>query len=151
MNSKRTYNTKQQNAILDFFREHPETCYTAGQLLAALSETGIGEATIYRSLQKLTASGLIKKFAPATGSAREDSRLNRACYQYTGEQNKCRDHFHLKCLSCGSVIHMDCGFMDEINRHIAEEHHFTVDNSQTTLYGLCGKCAGLVKAAGEGK
>lgn len=140
MNSKKTYHTKQQERILEVFRENPEVCYTARQLLTLLSDTQIGEATIYRSLQRLTAAGLIKKFAPASHNPQEDSRLSQACYQYTGDRKNCQDHFHLKCLGCGNVIHMDCSFMEEINRHIAEEHHFTVDNSQTTIYGLCCVC-----------
>lgn len=149
MDSKRTYNTKQQNIILETFRTHPDTCYTARQLLTLLADVHIGEATIYRSLQRLTAAGLIKKFAPASGDVRGDSRLHKACYQYTGDRNRCKDHFHLKCLCCGSVIHMDCSFMGEINRHIAQEHHFTVDNSQTTLYGLCAGCAEIHKTREE--
>ena len=148
---KRTYNTRQQNIILETFRQHPDTCYSARQMLTLLNDTHIGEATIYRCLQRLTRAGLIKKFAPASGNAQEDGRLSQACYQYTGGQDSCKDHFHLKCLSCGSVIHMDCGFMEEINKHLAEEHHFTVDNSQTTLYGFCSKCAGSEKLSGEVK
>ena len=149
MSDKKTYHTKQQDTILETFREHPDTCYTARQLLTLLSDTRIGEATIYRSLQRLTDAGLIQKFAPAAGNSQSDNRLNQACYQYTGGQNNCKEHFHLKCLKCGSVIHMDCSFMEEINRHIAEEHHFTVDNSQTTIYGLCQQCAESEQNKGE--
>lgn len=149
MRSRRAYNTRQQNIILDTFQANPDKCYTAGELLQLLAGTGIGEATIYRSLQKLVIAGAIKKFAPAPGHSQEDSRRSKASYQYAAGQEKCNDHFHLKCLRCGNVIHMDCGFMGEINRYIAEEHHFTVDNSQTTLYGLCSSCAETCKNTEE--
>ena len=61
-------------------------------------------------------------------------------YQYIGETD-CRQHFHLKCLSCGKLTHLRCGMSQELLAHIREEHGFRVDSGRSILYGLCRECA----------
>ncbi|MBQ1555500.1 MAG: transcriptional repressor, partial [Clostridia bacterium] len=62
----------------------------------------------------------------------------------------CDRHFHLKCTACGRIIHLDCGFMSEFEKHIGEHHGFRVDNARTVIYGLCEACAdGSAQANGK--
>ncbi len=127
---KNDYNTKQKSALLDFLTEKEHSHITAADIKDALSKQGvkIGTATIYRHLDRLVESGLVRKYI--TDSS--------ACYQYAGE---CRgNHFHLKCTKCGTLFHVDCDFLKELAPHILEHHNFTVDNTRMVMYGTCEKC-----------
>ena len=45
-----------------------------------------------------------------------------------------------KCVSCGKLLHLNCGMSEELLEHIEEVHRFKVDNGATVLYGLCADC-----------
>ena len=132
---KKNYRTRQQESIGQYFRLNPEICVTADDIYLYFMNKGdkIGKATIYRSLDRMVENGEIKKFLSDGGEG--------AMYQLIDSDNRCDRHFHLKCTCCGEVIHMDCEFMDEFERHIMEHHHFRVDNGRTIIYGLCEGCA----------
>lgn len=131
MNSK-SYNTRQRSSLLNFFEQHKDSCFTAKEL-AENKDINLGEATIYRSLAKFENEGMLKRFiSPDSGAA---------FYQYNTGGEDCCSHFHLKCTSCGMLFHMDCSLMNEIKNHIKSEHSFTIDNTKTTLYGICDKCS----------
>lgn len=123
-----SYNTKQRDEIVDFFNKNRGRCYTAKELIKS-GEISSGEATVYRTLGRLAKQGLLKKFTD--GEA--------ACYRLN-ESEECSSHFHLKCLRCGRLIHMDCEFMADMKRHIEESHRFYIDVGKTVFYGLCGNC-----------
>ena len=126
---KSDYQTKQKKAIIDFLQE-ADGHLTAAEIVSGLREKGvnIGTATVYRQLEKLEDSGLVRKYI--TG--------NCACYQFSKED--CENHFHLKCTSCGELFHIDCDFLLNLAPHIAEHHNFKVDNCRTVMYGTCEKC-----------
>jgi Fur family ferric uptake transcriptional regulator len=110
---------------------------TVSQLAAQLSaagETGIGQTTIYRHLEKLLVQGRIRKYLLSDGEG--------ACYQYVEDDSLCREHFHLKCEVCGALIHADCELLDTIDRHLLAEHDFQINALKTVLYGTCKKCLG---------
>ena len=124
------YKTRQREAILRFFMDHGDRCFTAREVY---EQVDAGEATVFRAIACLTESGLLNKYV--SGSSRSDS----ATYQY----NPCgdrADHIHLKCERCGELIHMDCAFMATILAHFLDEHGFAVDCGKTVIYGLCEKC-----------
>ena len=54
--------------------------------------------------------------------------------------DECLEHFHLKCIECGKLIHIDCNYMKSLDEHILQHHGFKVDNSRTVLYGICNSC-----------
>ena len=126
--SDNSYKTKQRDEIVEFFNQHRGKCFTAKELIKS-GELSSGEATVYRALSKLTNQGILKRFTD--GEA--------ACYQLN-ESEACSSHFHLKCEQCGRLIHMDCGVMGVVNRHIEQNHSFFVDIGKTVFYGLCGEC-----------
>jgi Fur family ferric uptake transcriptional regulator len=103
-------------------------------LLSAEGETGIGQTTIYRHLEKLLAQGRIRKYFLSDGES--------ACYQYVEDESLCREHFHLKCEVCGALIHADCELLDTIDKHLLAEHDFQINALKTVLYGTCKKCLG---------
>ncbi len=129
------YHTRQKAAVLACFVKHPNDHFTAESLAELLREEGviIGKTTVYRTLDKLVESGMVRKFTAAASDS--------ACYQYAGEDHaSCATHFHLKCLVCGTLFHVDCEHLAELGEHLQSEHGFTVDYSQTVLYGICSAC-----------
>ena len=129
------YNTKQKEKLLDYLIKNKEKHTNVQEISACLNAEGtpVGVATIYRQLDKLVDKGIVRKYA-------FDGKTC-ACYQYIDSERGCHNHFHLKCLSCGRLIHLDCDHLAEISDHIAKEHGFQIDSSQTVFYGICSDCS----------
>lgn len=92
----------------------------------------VNVTTIYRYLDKLEKDGNLMKYTGEKG--------DKAAYQYVERGHRCDEHLHLKCTECGSVIHLDCRFMNQIAEHIEKDHSFHLQCRNSVLYGLCGKC-----------
>ncbi len=129
---KSEYSTKQRAIILEFLKES-SSHVTASDIISHLKEQNIkiGTATVYRTLEKLVSDGTVKKMVI-------DERSG-ACYQYMKSAH-CDNHFHLKCLSCGKLIHLGCDFLGKMEAHILKEHGFTVSSGKTVIYGYCQEC-----------
>ena len=126
---KADYETKQKSAIVDFVKSKSGHI-TAKDIVNELSSRGekVSTATVYRRLDKLVDSGMLRKYITDNG----------ACYQYSEQCHK--DHFHLKCTECGTLFHIDCDFLTSIAPHIEKHHNFKVDNRRTVMYGICESC-----------
>ena len=126
------YSTKQREAIAEFLRTTSDHV-SASEIIARLREMNIsvGAATVYRTLDKLEKEGLVRKMSTGDGSA---------CYQYISHL-ECHQHFHLKCLSCGRLIHLDCDFLADMEKHILDHHGFTISTGKTVIYGKCADCS----------
>lgn len=133
------YNTKQKELILSYIKQNADKHLTAEEIAAALKNDGVGKTTVYRHLEKLCADGIVRKYLMSEG--------NSACYQYA-ENDGCHSHFHLKCVECGALIHLECKQLCNIEQHISDSHGFIVDSSRTVFYGKCRECA---KGEGEKK
>lgn len=129
-----TYKTKQKELILDCLKKNSHTSITAKEIEENLAHSNIlvGKSTIYRYLEKLIESGEIRKFV------NDDSKS--ASFQFVGKEHDCHGHMHLKCINCGSFLHLSCNYMASVNEHILEHHNFTIDNSKTILLGICDNC-----------
>lgn len=125
------YHTRQRDVILRFFMAHPQESFTARDLIGH-EAIQAGEATVYRTLVRLCEQGYLRRFTRSGGDA--------ACFQYNARRD-CQSHFHLMCVHCGNVLHMDCGFAREMTAHLAQDHGFAVDFSSTMIYGTCAACA----------
>ncbi len=128
------YNTKQKNIIITMLQANKDHHLTADEMLRILEEMNspVSKATLYRFLDVLVSSGDLRKYISV------DS--DKACYQYVDEESNCHNHYHLKCVVCGKLIHMECHQIDEISRHIFQEHNFNIDTSRIILYGTCQNC-----------
>ena len=133
------YSTKQREAILAFLREN-NAHVSASDIIFHLSEQGynVSTATVYRALDKFEKEGLVKKMMVGDGVG--------ACYQYADGEG-CHEHFHLKCIKCGKLIHLSCEFMHEMEEHIFSDHGFTVSSGRTVIYGICSTCNGTPEKA----
>ncbi|MBP3937605.1 MAG: transcriptional repressor [Clostridia bacterium] len=121
---KASYTTSARTQLLTLLQQNAERTVTAAELAAAVDAN---KTTVYRNLDRLAEEGAVMCYGDRT-------------YQYVGEQPDCHGHLHLKCAVCGRVYHLDCGFMDEIRRHIAGAHHFALQCEGSVLYGRCENC-----------
>lgn len=128
------YKTKQRDLILNYFIENNTRHVTVDDVVGHLKEKGtsVGKSTVYRYLEKLVDQGTVRRYFIEEGQG--------ACYQYAGENSNCHQHFHLKCIGCGNLLHIECQHMVESEKHILKIHDFEIDNTKTVLYGRCAKC-----------
>ncbi len=133
---KAQYQTKQRKEMLDFLKDRSGEHFTAQEVCRYFKEQGIpiGTTTVYRHLEALRKEGRIKKYVIDEGSC--------ACFEYLGENGEgdpavC---YHMKCEECGSLIHLECDAITELEDHIWKDHRFRVDPGRTVFYGLCEEC-----------
>lgn len=130
------YNTKQKNIIVDMLKKNKNRHLTADEMLKILDEmdSHVSKATLYRFLDVLVSTGDLRKYITLEGE--------KACYQYIDEE-ACHEHYHLKCIECGKLIHADCSYLDEIENHVLKHHSFNIDKKRIVLYGTCSDCMGV--------
>ena len=129
------YITEQKTRLLDFLREHGEQSYTIDEIMSKMREQGNdtlpGKSTLYRLMNHLCDEGKVKKFV------REGSR-GFAYQAFIGEH--CTTHLHMKCISCGRLLHLGHEISDELLEKIKSVSDFSVSESETVLFGNCADC-----------
>jgi Fur family ferric uptake transcriptional regulator len=103
---------------------------SAQSLYASLRErdTGIGLATVYRTLSGLAAAGEADSLQSPDGEA-----LYRACIS-PGH------HHHLICRSCGLTVEIEASEVEAWARRTAAQHGFTAAEHVVDIFGLCAAC-----------
>lgn len=126
------YNTKQQQAILNYFAHNNDEYLTVSQIADYMNEQHIkiGLTTIYRNLERLIEQGAISKI--------KVDGMNCACFKY--EKNDKETYFGLKCEKCGNIIKVNCSHLEEFYNHINTEHQFDINSNKTVFYGVCKDC-----------
>jgi len=131
-----TYQTHQKKELIDFFIKNNDKSYTIDEIVEAMNKdcdfpSPPGKSTIYRLMPSLVETGTVKRFSKGTG--------RKAYYQLIGDESCCT-HMHMKCTSCGKLIHMDDRESLLLKRAIGKMNHFKVDFKQTLIYGTCSCC-----------
>ncbi len=128
------YNTRARQLATAYLTAHKDTAVSVASILDYLHNNGMNTnvTTVYRYLDHLIKEGKVLKYMNESG--------DKAVFQYVGQGNRCHEHLHLKCISCGRVVHFDCTFMDEFREHIREHHGFQMECSSSVLYGYCENC-----------
>lgn len=128
----RNYHTKQRGIILDLLKTNQERHLSADEMMELLHQnhTPVSKATLYRYLDMLVSQNVVRKFII------EDQP--GAAYQYIEEAESCHEHFHLKCLDCGLLLHVE---YDEFDQYIKDKYQFNVDQSKIIIYGECHECS----------
>ncbi len=136
---EKTYSTRQKEELLDAIKQLDDSHFTVDELFFRLHQQGcsIGKTTVYRQLENLMQQGIVRKYLIDPNQA--------ACYQYVENEKDCQQHFHLKCVRCGRLLHLDCRELCDISDHVQKEHHFRIDHSKTVFYGICDQCEGAIK------
>ena len=101
-----TYSTKSRQEIMKYLEASAGKTVSASDILNHLQAVGlnVSPTTVYRNLDRLYEEKKILKYVAEKGE--------KAVYQLEAEGRHCAEHLHLKCVSCGKIIHMDCDFMD---------------------------------------
>lgn len=128
------YSTVSRTKILEYLKENSNRTVNVSDISQYLKEQNceVNITTIYRFLDKLAKEDKVVKYVAEKGCM--------AVYQYVAG-HKCEQHLHLKCSKCGSIIHMECGFMDEIAEHVMAHHGFEIQCRNSIIYGLCKICS----------
>ncbi len=128
-----TYQTRPLRLILEYMAAHPEQSYTVDALAAALQQCygdrAPGKSTLYRLLPRLEQEQKIKRF--------EKDGEHRSLYQLMGCSH---NHLHLKCTSCGKLLHMKDAASVRLLEDVLNNAGFAVDQRQTVLFGKCADC-----------
>jgi Fur family ferric uptake transcriptional regulator len=121
--------TEQREAILDALRAS-DRAVTAQELHGELE--GVGLATVYRNLQRLTEEGTAETLRRDNGEQ---------AFLICGGGH----HHHLTCRVCGRVERVrDCR-LDDWAAAVAAEHGFGEVEHQAELVGVCDACVGAQK------
>lgn len=128
------YATASRKRILDYLKDNSDRTVTAAGIHAYLAknDSAVNITTIYRYLDKLANDGTVIKYVAEKGG--------QTAYQYVELGHRCEEHLHLQCVCCGSIIHLECAFMNQIAEHILEDHGFSLQCKNSILYGTCQKC-----------
>jgi len=121
--------TPQRVAIIKMMLESQELLTPAAlyEKVKQIDET-VGEVTVYRTLNILSELGLV-------------------CMVHTGENTHSyisrppEHHDHLICEQCGKVVNFkDCNVSD-LEKRLADETGFTIQEHRLDLYGKCRECS----------
>jgi Fur family transcriptional regulator, ferric uptake regulator len=89
---------------------------------------GVGLATVYRTLQAMSADGSVDMMRTSDGEA-----VYRRCI--TG-----RHHHHLVCRSCGLTVEVEGNVVESWTDKISAEHGFSDVKHTLEFFGLCSAC-----------
>jgi Fur family ferric uptake transcriptional regulator len=129
-----SYRTKQREAIRSYIVSLEGSDVTAAQIVEHFkkADVAIGRTTVYRFLDRMVERGELRRYTI-------DGKVG-SFYQLVDGGDNCHVHFHLKCEDCGSLEHLDCDELEEIQLHVFKEHAFQVNALKTVFYGKCSTC-----------
>ncbi|MDO4882078.1 MAG: transcriptional repressor [Oscillospiraceae bacterium] len=125
------YMTKQRKALLAFLEQHADEELSAKIIESELGGMGVSISAVYRNLSDLEKEGKVRRVSK--------SGSREVYYLYT-DAHKCRECLHLSCKKCGKTYHMNAECADMLINTLAQSDDFTIDKSETVLYGVCKDC-----------
>ena len=120
--------TAQRKTAWQFFTNHPQG-HTISEAVDALRIQGIGQATVYRTVELFLRLGLLTATQEAPGKTR-----------YVAV---CPGHKHaLICRGCHTVVEFeDCDLL-LLEKLLAAKTGYTIQGHRLELYGTCPACTG---------
>lgn len=131
---QKNYHTRCKDGIMLYLQNNADLSFSAYDIHEYMQTEGVqvNLTTIYRNLDKMTDSGTVMKFKTSDGEGYR--------YQYVKPHRNCQEHLHMQCRECGRIYHLECGFMDELSRHLYSHHGFSLECGGSILIGLCAEC-----------
>ncbi len=132
----KSYNTEQCRQLVSFMEKNRDKSYSVDEWIAEMKSDSTfamipGRSTVFRNIQKLVECG--KVIRSATGRFVKYQLVE--CPSHAG-------HLHLKCTSCGELIHLSHEASEALADGVMKDSSFDVSSEQTVIYGKCGKCKG---------
>ena len=121
-------NTKQREILTDIFFSY-DRHFSHDELLSLAREkdSGIGYATVYRTLKLLTELGLANELNFDDGHTRFEAA--------DGEH-----HDHLICIKCSKIVEFEEEEIEKLQESVANSHGFQLIHHKMELYGICPSC-----------
>lgn len=124
--------TGQRLAVLEVLADNSGEHLNADEIYRLLYEkdTGIGMATVYRTLALLEKLKFITRIY-----------LDDGCIRYQlSDPNAKHEHHHLICECCGAVLDIEEDLLDSLEKQVFLKNRFRVSNHRVKLFGMCEKC-----------
>ncbi len=121
--------TRQRRVILEELRKvrcHPTADEIYVRVRRRLPRISLG--TVYRNLELLTATGLVRRIEPA--GSQGPSR-------YDGDTAA---HYHVRCLGCGRIGDVPAGPVAGIEEPFRGSSEFEIVGHRLELLGWCPRC-----------
>lgn len=129
MDSKSLRSTQQRKIVTDtFFRSTGHLSIEDLLLEVRRVDTGIGYATVYRTLKLLADAGIALERHFGDGISR---------YEVANEDDH---HDHLICTKCNAIVEFEDEAIEQLQETLAKRHGFVLHGHKHELYGLCPKC-----------
>jgi len=90
--------------------------------------SGIGRATVFRSIEQLVGMELVARIDFPDGKHR---------YFVCGDSNH---HHHLACTCCHRIVKFEYCLPPDVISAIGKQEHFAIEHHSLTLFGLCEAC-----------
>lgn len=121
--------TRQRETILQVFLANPhhisvEDLYNR----VRKADSGIGFATVYRTLKLFTQCGLADERQFQGGRSR---------YEPAASEH----HDHCICTSCGKIVEFENDAIEALQEEAAQRLGFQLTHHRMELYGLCATCS----------
>jgi Fur family transcriptional regulator, ferric uptake regulator len=115
--------------ILQMMENAEQRHLSAENIYRMLIEAGddVGLATVYRVLTQFEAAGLV---------IRHNFEGDHSVF----ELNQGEHHDHLVCVKCGIVKEFVDTVIEQRQKDIASEAHFTITDHSLNIYGVCPRC-----------
>ena len=127
------YQTKQRGALLDFFKEHSDQCFSIDQLAAQLpAHIHISRSALYRNVLRMAGEGLLQK-------SLQPGHRSKSLYQWISCQTSC-PRIHLHCGDCGRIFHLGQPADEQALMAVFAHSGFQLDARASALPVLCGDC-----------
>ena len=120
--------TPQRELIVDAIA-HSQHHISAEQILEIVQQhtSAVNLATVYRTLEMLTAQGLVSRLD-----------LGDGCVVYATSYHG--PHVHLVCRLCGHVVDADHQITASLGQQLADQYHFWADLTHISILGVCNFC-----------
>lgn len=123
--------TPQREAVLKAILAQPTGHQSAEEILHAARyfRPDLGIATVYRTLELFTRTGIIRRLDTAESQSRFEYNADAKHY-----------HHHLICLGCGEIAEFNEDLLESVEAQVAKRTGFHVVDHCLQLYGYCYKC-----------
>lgn len=105
--------------------------FDADQLMEQLPRKGqpnyVSRPTVYRTLKKFVAAGLLRQFELNGRSVYEHD------YGYP-------EHDHLYCVKCHALLEFQSDQLVQLREEVAKQHRFRVRSHRLIIHGICESC-----------